>query len=216
VRLARGDDNGMKQRLLNVLTALSLVLCLGVCVLWVRSHFAHDKFTRRMLHESPALFRLEDDALYTSRGVLSASLIRRELILSPKPSEAETVYERESVYRAVKQFAAEAPPGWNWGTDRPGRVFPASTDRPLSHFGFLGWAINEHDPGVRSLGVGWSTPFWFLALLTAAIPTVRLVTRLRQRRPFEQGHCPACGYDMTGNVTGVCPECGMPAAVTTR
>jgi len=22
------------------------------------------------------------------------------------------------------------------------------------------------------------------------------------------GHCQSCGYDLTGNVSGVCPECG--------
>jgi hypothetical protein len=22
------------------------------------------------------------------------------------------------------------------------------------------------------------------------------------------GQCPQCGYDLTGNVSGVCPECG--------
>ena len=26
------------------------------------------------------------------------------------------------------------------------------------------------------------------------------------------GQCLACGYDLTGNVSGVCPECGTPAA----
>src|SRR5437899_651347 len=25
------------------------------------------------------------------------------------------------------------------------------------------------------------------------------------------GHCPKCGYDLTGNTTGRCPECGRPA-----
>jgi hypothetical protein len=28
------------------------------------------------------------------------------------------------------------------------------------------------------------------------------------RRPPPLGLCPACGYDLTGNVSGVCPECG--------
>jgi hypothetical protein len=23
-----------------------------------------------------------------------------------------------------------------------------------------------------------------------------------------RGQCPGCGYDLTGNVSGVCPECG--------
>ena len=31
---------------------------------------------------------------------------------------------------------------------------------------------------------------------------------LRTRR-WRQGRCKACGYDLTGNVSGVCPECGV-------
>lgn len=39
--------------------------------------------------------------------------------------------------------------------------------------------------------------------------------RCRERRDREaRGQCPSCGYDLTGNVSGVCPECGdvVPAA----
>lgn len=27
-------------------------------------------------------------------------------------------------------------------------------------------------------------------------------------RRYEAGHCKQCGYNLTGNVSGVCPECG--------
>lgn len=30
-------------------------------------------------------------------------------------------------------------------------------------------------------------------------------------RRFPPGHCRKCGYDLTGNVSGVCPECGETA-----
>lgn len=30
----------------------------------------------------------------------------------------------------------------------------------------------------------------------------------RRRRRMRPGHCPSCSYDLTGNVSGVCPECG--------
>jgi len=39
MRLARGDGISMRRRLLNVLTALSLLLCVAVCVLWLWSYF---------------------------------------------------------------------------------------------------------------------------------------------------------------------------------
>jgi len=48
-------------------------------------------------------------------------------------------------------------------------------------------------------------PLWVPAL-TFVIPTVLLW--YRDRRP-PKGHCQNCGYNLTGNVTGVCPECGQ-------
>ncbi|MBN1513453.1 MAG: hypothetical protein JXB13_15665 [Phycisphaerae bacterium] len=50
-----------------------------------------------------------------------------------------------------------------------------------------------------------------LVLLPFAVPTVILWHR--DRRP-PKGNCQSCGYDLTGNVTGVCPECGEVVART--
>ena len=58
-----------------------------------------------------------------------------------------------------------------------------------------------------------SLPFWQVFLLFAAYPSVLLirgpVRRWHRRR---KGWCVKCGYDLTGNVSGVCPECGEPVA----
>ena len=51
-----------------------------------------------------------------------------------------------------------------------------------------------------------SVPLW-LPLAALALPTMFLIVRDRRRR-FGRGHCRKCGYDLTGNVSGVCPECG--------
>ena len=34
---------------------------------------------------------------------------------------------------------------------------------------------------------------------------------LRDHRGIAPSHCQECGYDLTGNMSGVCPECGTPA-----
>ena len=47
-------------------------------------------------------------------------------------------------------------------------------------------------------------PLW-LVLILVLMPTL-LVWYRDRRIPF--GHCRKCGYDLTGNVSGVCPECG--------
>ena len=48
-------------------------------------------------------------------------------------------------------------------------------------------------------------PFW-LPFITVAIPTYILWRRDR-RKP--EGCCQQCGYDLTGNESGICPECGV-------
>ncbi len=47
-------------------------------------------------------------------------------------------------------------------------------------------------------------PLW-IPLLIFAVPTFILWRRDRRHPP---GHCQRCGYDLTGNVSGRCPECG--------
>jgi hypothetical protein len=56
--------------------------------------------------------------------------------------------------------------------------------------------------GTRSLVV----PLW-IPLVLVGIPTVYLIRLDRRRIP--PGHCQKCGYNLTGNVSGVCPECGQ-------
>jgi hypothetical protein len=46
----------------------------------------------------------------------------------------------------------------------------------------------------------------WLLLLVIGLPTAFIYWRARKRIP--PGHCRACGYNLTGNVSGVCPECG--------
>jgi hypothetical protein len=50
-------------------------------------------------------------------------------------------------------------------------------------------------------------PLW-IPFLLAAIPTGFFWWR--DRRGISSGHCQRCGYDLTGNVNGWCPECGTP------
>ena len=49
----------------------------------------------------------------------------------------------------------------------------------------------------------------FTLLAAVAVPTL-LVLRFVPK--FPRGCCRRCGYDLTGNVSGTCPECGQPSA----
>ena len=62
----------------------------------------------------------------------------------------------------------------------------------------------------------FSIPYWPLVLLFAIPPAWWVfVQSIRSSRRIERRHrrlCSACGYNLTGNTSGVCPECGTPTA----
>jgi hypothetical protein len=64
---------------------------------------------------------------------------------------------------------------------------------------FVGFGIYNR-PTMHSLRL----PFWFILLTSGSTGTYLW----RRSRTPPAGHCPKCSYDLTGNVSGVCPECG--------
>ena len=65
---------------------------------------------------------------------------------------------------------------------------------------------------VRGKSASWTgvwIPLWVIALPVAVAWGI---IRWR-RRPIPHGHCSRCGYDLTGNTSGTCSECGERAAV---
>jgi hypothetical protein len=65
--------------------------------------------------------------------------------------------------------------------------------------------------GAHSDGLMIVVNCWIGCILTTILPTVFILKRIRRRRG-NKGSCPTCGYDLTGNTSGVCPECGTPVA----
>ena len=79
--------------------------------------------------------------------------------------------------------------------------------------------VHIRSPG---LSVGWyrqqtgfrysdvDANFFKLALLAATYPAICVcVAGLVRRKRRRRGCCIKCGYDLTGNTSGVCPECGV-------
>lgn len=54
---------------------------------------------------------------------------------------------------------------------------------------------------------GAGDPFVPVWLLVAAVGFPTAILRWRDRRP-KAGCCTVCKYDLTGNISGTCPECG--------
>ncbi len=91
--------------------------------------------------------------------------------------------------------------------------------RKPQYYGFSSAVFRSRDhwwPAVRigpnQLNGGEADFALWVPLLIFLIPSVTLWWLDRRRTP--PGQCPRCGYDLTGNVSGVCPECGTTPAAT--
>ena len=60
-------------------------------------------------------------------------------------------------------------------------------------------------------------PFLALFVVLSWYPFLAFIRGpLRRHRRRRRGECIGCGYDMTGNVSGVCPECGFAIVAKIR
>ncbi len=89
------------------------------------------------------------------------------------------------------------PTGWGYQSKFPNRLtwkdwYPR----------YYTWTV-PNPPGVWLLYV--HIPFWVFVMLTG-VPAAYLFRRGRKYRL--PGCCGGCGYDLFGNTTGKCPECG--------
>jgi hypothetical protein len=84
-----------------------------------------------------------------------------------------------------------------------------------------GWGLDPWElPGWDNFSLKWGEhaggrfwivrcAYWLPFIAFVFYPTIAFVRGpLRRHRRRKRGLCLKCGYDLTGNVTGVCPECG--------
>ena len=84
-------------------------------------------------------------------------------------------------------------------------------------------AVNHHDLVMYLERLRWQRDLQLLAWRAAAFGVGGMVIglfpqallRLRRRRQIRlRGLCQKCGYDLQGNQSGTCPECGTPSKCT--
>jgi hypothetical protein len=79
------------------------------------------------------------------------------------------------------------------------------------HYG-LGPGLRDYVPGFgfNVFYINFGSQFAVVAVVIVLWNLLLFLERSMRRKP-EIGRC-ACGYNLTGNVSGVCPECGQPVA----
>jgi hypothetical protein len=94
---------------------------------------------------------------------------------------------------------------WNYPHQGPGVWFEQMNS---SCYGFeLPSAFELPSPSGGSNLHSLRVPIW----LPLMVSTSAAVFLWRSGRRTPGGHCEKCGYDLTGNVSGRCPECGEVA-----
>src|SRR2546423_7999114 len=93
---------------------------------------------------------------------------------------------------------ASSGPGW-------GGLAAGSPNAPREFLGVQYYDRDDGANGIRAVVV----PLWAACALFAALPAVRtpgIIRRGRMKRRA-RGQCGHCGYNLTGNASGICPEC---------
>ncbi len=95
------------------------------------------------------------------------------------------------------------------------RFDPQSYSDPAIDPGLYAFPHFSSNPKARTTGTVYShhyygLPLWIL-LVIAAVPVAILIARARRQHQRKvRGWCLRCGYNLTGNTSAVCPECGEP------
>ena len=86
----------------------------------------------------------------------------------------------------------------------------------FQRLGFCAWKESEglsdsNDILVENPGSTRTVVTLPIGFLTALAALLIILTWMKTRRRFAIGRCLSCGYDLTANVSGICPECGTAA-----
>lgn len=180
-------------------SAVSLLLCFAVCVLWVRSYFTADVVADGWVNRPPISGTYVQ--AWSNRGAIS--------------------FRRFDV-----AVAGAVPLNYSVGDNihldiRPGEHWTSSDPEPWveKRFGYLlgfsysdGTMVYPPLPGMtqRQRNRDVSFPHWFPMLLAAILPVLWHRHQRRARTRRVNGLCLRCAYDLRATPER-CPECGTLA-----
>jgi hypothetical protein len=198
-------DQSRRARLFNRATVISLLLCAGIALLWLRSYWLSDDLSRDAYGlDSGSVFHTA--LLIRSGG--GGLAVARKVYRNADPS---FVGARRAAHFAGFPLTWRTDPSVNypaggpllptisWWT-KPGFGFSIERPKSAGYFGESGFAV--------------VVPDWSLLAAASLMPFMWLIRRaIAARRKAMEGRCRRCGYDLRATPDR-CPECGTQADPT--
>jgi len=168
--------------------------------------------------------------MFNGLAVLSLVLCVALMVLWPlghRRSESWWFTTQDRTTGFVTAISLENGKGWIVVSDVRTRLKPVEPGYKGWHHGLLyqsfaakfggWWNYYRGDVTNKKLDRHWRMIRVRVALstaLTAILPLTWFAWAIYQRRKRRvPGYCLHCGYNLTGNISGVCPECGKPIAL---
>ena len=183
----------VRRRIFSLASLLSLALFLATAVLWIRSYLVNDRYQHVVV---PAAGQAGCPANYVAVTFKGEIVGMTWVVDPPRPNEPPFMQDD---YEQVRRDFEKRGRNPTWTTSPPHKL-----DADLRWGGF-GYSYSSVESNIgRSVFV----PLWAPMLLFLVLPMFWLIARGRAVRT--RNRCTGCGYNLTGNISGVCPECGTP------
>jgi hypothetical protein len=180
----------MRQKFLIFTSTLSLLFSISTSILWIRSHWMQD-YAILGLNSSDTIFIFSKGGSLSFTGTGHLLGTRGERVLGTGSFEASEASIGVSTLLPpvirLPGLAINRIDGW--------LNLPDSPSFPLRPIQFL-----------QVYSVHWA----WLTFPSAVFPFLYIAIRIRRRRRSPFACCTTCSYNLTGNTSGVCPECGTP------
>lgn len=184
----------MRSALFKTASFLSMILLAIAVALWARGYFASDSLYMKY-HRHPYIHTVK-----TRHGLVARYRVARTTITNGRGCIGVTTEEYLESGRPIPRISFE-------------RGLSVASDLRLlrPRFSWLGLEhATDSSFGTESIRV----PTWMLVVVFSLLPLWRESRRYAKRRRSRANLCIECGYNLTGNTSGTCPECGTKVPVT--